>query len=49
MKNGILTIASAGSTGLALGTVVNVYPWVLTIVASTIDREFFSNLLLGII
>ena len=26
MKNGILTIASAGNTGPALGTVLNVYP-----------------------
>ncbi|CAO2832759.1 unnamed protein product [Amaranthus hypochondriacus] len=47
MKNGILTIASAGNTGPALGTVLNVYPWMLTVAASTIDREFFSNLLLG--
>ncbi|XP_057540774.1 subtilisin-like protease SBT4.15 [Amaranthus tricolor] len=47
MKNGILTIASAGNTGPALGIVVNVYPWVLTVAASTIDREFFSNFLLG--
>ncbi|XP_057548060.1 subtilisin-like protease SBT5.3 [Amaranthus tricolor] len=47
MKIDILTIASAGNTGLALGTVSNVYPWVLTVAASTIEREFFSNLLLG--
>ncbi|KAL2330087.1 hypothetical protein Fmac_017668 [Flemingia macrophylla] len=43
----ILLVASAGNDGPDLGTVVNVAPWVFTIAASTIDREFSSTLTIG--
>ncbi|XP_057540773.1 subtilisin-like protease SBT4.14 [Amaranthus tricolor] len=49
IKNGILTIVSAGNTGPALGTVLNVYPWALTVAASTIDRKFYLISYLGTI
>jgi hypothetical protein len=47
MKKGILTVASAGNSGPSLGTVINHAPWVLTVAASGIDREFRSNVRLG--
>ncbi|XLT92184.1 hypothetical protein HN873_013859 [Arachis hypogaea] len=39
----ILLVASAGNDGPAQGTVVNVAPWVFTVAASTIDRDFSST------
>ncbi|TMX04391.1 hypothetical protein EJD97_009047 [Solanum chilense] len=47
MRKGILTVASAGNDGPNLKTVANHAPWVLTVAASGIDREFRSKLLLG--
>ncbi|KAG6754846.1 hypothetical protein POTOM_040644 [Populus tomentosa] len=48
VMNGILVVCSAGNSGLlGLGTTSNVAPWVLTVAASTIDREFPSNVVLG--
>ncbi|XP_049398869.1 subtilisin-like protease SBT4.14 [Solanum stenotomum] len=47
MRKGILTVASAGNEGPNLNTVANHAPWVLTVAASGIDREFRSKVLLG--
>ncbi|RDX61014.1 Subtilisin-like protease, partial [Mucuna pruriens] len=43
----ILLVASAGNDGPTPETVVNVAPWVFTIAASTIDRDFSSTLTIG--
>ncbi|OIT39454.1 PREDICTED: subtilisin-like protease SBT4.14 [Nicotiana attenuata] len=47
MKKGILTVASAGNDGPNLNTVANHAPWMLTVAASGIDREFRSKVELG--
>ncbi|KAK1285146.1 Xylem serine proteinase 1 [Acorus calamus] len=47
MRYGILTAASAGNDGPFHRTVVNYAPWLLTVGASTIDRQFKSDLKLG--
>ncbi|XP_060218726.1 subtilisin-like protease SBT4.14 [Lycium barbarum] len=47
MRKGILTVASAGNDGPNLNTVANHAPWVLTVAASGIDRQFRSNVKLG--
>lgn len=47
MMQGILVVASAGNSGPAEKTVDNVPPWVLTVGASTTDREFSSYVTLG--
>ncbi|XP_058106319.1 cucumisin-like [Magnolia sinica] len=46
LKKGILTVNSAGNSGFA-GSVVNVAPWSLNVAASTIDRKFVSQIVLG--
>ncbi|CAH1439867.1 unnamed protein product [Lactuca virosa] len=40
IAKGITVVFSAGNEGPAPGTVTNVAPWILTVGASTIDREF---------
>ncbi|KAK3007957.1 hypothetical protein RJ639_013370 [Escallonia herrerae] len=40
IKNGVVVVCSAGNSGPAEGTVSNVAPWITTVGASTIDREF---------
>ncbi|KAF8397848.1 hypothetical protein HHK36_016773 [Tetracentron sinense] len=45
-RKGILVSASAGNSGLP-GTAANVAPWILTVAASSVDREFISNVYLG--
>ena len=47
VDNGIIVVCSAGNDGPSLGSVVNVAPWILTVAASTIDRDFQSNVVLG--
>jgi subtilisin family serine protease len=49
VMNGILVVCSAGNSGQVpgFGTTSNVAPWILTVAASTIDREFPSNVVLG--
>ncbi|XP_071689145.1 subtilisin-like protease SBT1.4 [Rutidosis leptorrhynchoides] len=47
MKNGILTSCSAGNSGPGAYTAVNIAPWIFTIGASTIDREFPADVVLG--
>ncbi|XP_010942942.1 subtilisin-like protease SBT5.4 [Elaeis guineensis] len=42
VKHGITVVCSAGNSGPMSGTVSNVAPWILTVGASTIDREFPS-------
>ncbi|KAI3698237.1 hypothetical protein L6452_31350 [Arctium lappa] len=42
VKKGITVVFSAGNDGPIPGTVTNVAPWVITVGASTIDREFQS-------
>ena len=46
MKHGIPVVCSAGNTGNA-GSVTNTAPWVITVAASTTDREFTSYAILG--
>ncbi|XP_062079029.1 subtilisin-like protease SBT5.4 isoform X2 [Humulus lupulus] len=45
--NNIAVVASAGNDGPDPQTVSNVSPWLLTVAASTIDREFNSYITLG--
>ncbi|KAK1409422.1 hypothetical protein QVD17_35948 [Tagetes erecta] len=47
MKNGILTSNSAGNSGPRLGSVSNTAPWSLSVAASSIDRKFFAQIVLG--
>ncbi|KAJ0964120.1 hypothetical protein J5N97_029242 [Dioscorea zingiberensis] len=47
MKAGILTSNSAGNSGPFPITVANYAPWSLTVAASSIDRKFVSNVVLG--
>ncbi|KAI9161697.1 hypothetical protein LWI28_019847 [Acer negundo] len=47
MKHGILTSNSAGNEGPSRGWSSNYSPWLLTVAASSIDRKFVSQLLLG--
>lgn len=47
MKNGILTSNSAGNSGPYPLSVSNYSPWSLTVAASTIDRKFVSQVVLG--
>ena len=47
MRNGILTSTSAGNGGPELETLSNFSPWSLSVAASTIDRDFFTQVQLG--
>ncbi|KAA8515578.1 hypothetical protein F0562_018811 [Nyssa sinensis] len=40
VNHGIVVICSAGNSGPADGTVTNVSPWLITVGASTMDRDF---------
>ncbi|PRQ49569.1 putative tripeptidyl-peptidase II [Rosa chinensis] len=46
-EKGIVCSASGGNAGPDHGTVTNVAPWITTIGASTIDRDFRADLVLG--
>ncbi|KAL3736557.1 hypothetical protein ACJRO7_025492 [Eucalyptus globulus] len=46
-RNGIVVVSSAGNSGPQPGTVLNVAPWMITVAASTIDREFTTYIALG--
>lgn len=45
-RKGVLVSASAGNSVFPR-TACNVAPWILTVAASSIDREFSSNIYLG--
>ncbi|XP_057454486.1 subtilisin-like protease SBT4.14 isoform X2 [Lotus japonicus] len=47
MRRGIITVASAGNDGPAMATVSNNAPWIVTVAASGIDRDFQSTIRLG--
>ncbi|XP_043687866.1 subtilisin-like protease SBT5.3 [Telopea speciosissima] len=47
VKNGIVVVCSAGNKGPMVGSVNNVAPWIFTVGASTIDREFLTYVQLG--
>ncbi|KAG8100087.1 hypothetical protein GUJ93_ZPchr0013g35496 [Zizania palustris] len=47
VAKGVMVVCSAGNAGPDAATVVNAAPWILTVAASTIDRVFESDVLLG--
>ena len=44
---GVLVVCSAGNEGPDPYTIVNTAPWIFTVAASNIDRDFKSTVLLG--
>ncbi|KAK9283141.1 hypothetical protein L1049_011372 [Liquidambar formosana] len=47
VKKGITVVCSAGNEGPGAGSVSNVSPWIFTVGASTIDRDFINFVSLG--
>lgn len=47
VEKGIIVACSAGNDGPDPKTVVNTAPWILTVAATTIDRQFESDVVLG--
>lgn len=47
VQKGIVVVASAGNSGPDPWTVSNGAPWIITVGASTIDRQFASYVSLG--
>lgn len=47
VQQGIVVVCSSGNSGPALRTVSNVSPWMLTVGASTMDRDFTNFVVLG--
>ena len=47
MKKGILTSNFTGNSGPYLASISNFAPWTLTVAASTIDRKFIAQVVLG--
>ncbi|KAL6496926.1 hypothetical protein OROGR_028855 [Orobanche gracilis] len=46
-EHGIVVSCSAGNSGPDSYTAVNIAPWILTVGASTLDREFPADVILG--
>ncbi|KAL8159645.1 hypothetical protein V2J09_001182 [Rumex salicifolius] len=44
---GVMVVCAAGNEGPEAHTVTNTAPWLLTVAASTIDRDFVSTIVLG--
>lgn len=47
VTKGVMVVCSAGNAGPEAATVVNAAPWILTVAATTIDRNFESDVVLG--
>ncbi|KAK7264239.1 hypothetical protein RJT34_31845 [Clitoria ternatea] len=47
VAKGISVVCSGGNSGPYAQTVINTAPWIVTVAASTIDREFPSTVILG--
>jgi subtilisin family serine protease len=47
VQHGVVVSCSAGNSGPGPFTAVNIAPWILTVGASTIDREFPADVVLG--
>uniref|UniRef100_A0A803LIX2 Uncharacterized protein n=1 Tax=Chenopodium quinoa TaxID=63459 RepID=A0A803LIX2_CHEQI len=47
VQKGITVVCSAGNGGPSPQSVVNVAPWIITVAATTIDRDFESDIVLG--
>ncbi|GAB4832956.1 hypothetical protein Ancab_006976 [Ancistrocladus abbreviatus] len=47
VQKGITVVCSAGNEGPSPSTIGNVAPWILTVAATAIDRDFETNVLLG--
>ncbi|KAF2292386.1 hypothetical protein GH714_021704 [Hevea brasiliensis] len=47
IQKGIVVVCSAGNDGPFAGTVTNIAPWMITVGASTMDREFQTLVELG--
>nr|GMD17617.1 CO(2)-response secreted protease-like [Ipomoea batatas] len=47
VERGIVVVCSAGNSGPRRSTVVNEAPWIFTVAASTVDRDFQSQIVLG--
>ncbi|KAK9031145.1 hypothetical protein V6N11_032532 [Hibiscus sabdariffa] len=47
LSNNILTVCAAGNLGPKPSTLSNTAPWVITVAATSIDRQFYSPVYLG--
>ncbi|XP_042427689.1 subtilisin-like protease SBT1.4 [Zingiber officinale] len=47
MRHGVVVSCSAGNSGPGSRTAVNIAPWILTVGASTLDRQFPADVVLG--
>ncbi|KAL3645599.1 hypothetical protein CASFOL_010779 [Castilleja foliolosa] len=47
VEKGVTVVSVVGNDGPSLGTAQNVAPWILTVGATTIDRDFQADIVLG--